>query len=53
MTPRFIPRQEPFNPDEMMARVERLKREGRLPSPDQFLKALQEAILEEKVQRKT
>lgn len=43
----------PFDPNVMQKRVDRLKREGKLPSPEQFLKVLQEAILEEKAQRKT
>lgn len=34
------------SPEEMMARVERLKREGRMPSPDQLLAALEQAAAE-------
>lgn len=41
----------PFNPDKMLERVERLKAEGRFPAPDQFLKALQEAILETDIEK--
>lgn len=41
----------PFDPNETLERVERLKVEGRLPAPDQFLKALQEAILETDIEK--
>lgn len=43
----------PFDPDEMLLRTERLKAEGRLPSPEAFLAALQSALIEEKTERET
>lgn len=43
----------PFDPNEIAARVERLKADGRLPTPEEFLEALTAAILEEKAERET
>lgn len=40
-----------FDPNEMQKRVDRLKKDGRLPLPEEFLKALQEAILETDIEK--
>lgn len=42
-----------FDPDQMMARIDQLQVQEKMPSPEQFLKALQEAIAEEKAERAT
>lgn len=41
----------PFNPDEVLLRLERLKQEGRMPTPEEFFRALQEAILETDIEK--
>lgn len=37
----------PFGPDQMMARIDQLQVQDKLPAPEEFLRALAEAVIEQ------